>query len=172
MKPIPDFPDYLCDIHGNIYSMRPSGNSKLKRTQPVKLKPYQKSNGYLQVDLLIAKGERRKKYVHRLVLETFVGSSGDRLDCNHKDGNKTNNNLENLEWVTKSQNMLHSARVLGNKPGLGEDSMCNKINNNTVRFIRWARGRGIKYNAIAELTKMDESWVYRIAVRKAWAHVE
>jgi hypothetical protein len=55
-------------------------------------------------------------YIHRLVAEHFI--DGDKsLDVNHIDGVKTNNTVENLEFVTPAQNMLHSTHVLGNRKG-------------------------------------------------------
>jgi len=69
-----------------------------------KLNPYEK-NGYAYVKL------GKKSYrVHILVIEAFEKS---RYQVNHKDGNKRNNDLENLEYITKSENALHSYRVLG-----------------------------------------------------------
>ena len=55
------------------------------------------------------------RMVHQLVLLTFVGPHPERHECNHVDGDKTNNRVENLEWVTRSQNILHTFRVLGHK---------------------------------------------------------
>jgi len=52
--------------------------------------------------------------VHRLVLESFgnIGKQcGHSLECNHKDGNKSNNTVDNLEWVSNSENKKHSYRI-------------------------------------------------------------
>jgi|LakMenE18May11ns_1017448.scaffolds.fasta_scaffold9665294_2 hypothetical protein len=53
--------------------------------------------------------------VHRLIALAFVANPLDKKFVNHKDGNKLNNHYTNLEWVTQSENELHSVRVLGNK---------------------------------------------------------
>jgi len=50
----------------------------------------------------------RGKLVHRLVAITFLSNPNNYTDINHKDGNKTNNTITNLEWVSKSQNTLHA----------------------------------------------------------------
>lgn len=75
--------------------------------------------------------------VHRLVAEAFCdGKSDERQDVNHIDGNKANNRADNLEWVTRSENMLHSVHVLGNKTKLGIPSPNRKLTKDQVREIR------------------------------------
>ena len=65
-------------------------------------------NGYLSVIIGGRNGCRCR--VHRLMLETYVPVSDSSLMCNHKDGDRSNNNLDNLEWVTNSENQLHRYR--------------------------------------------------------------
>jgi hypothetical protein len=62
-------------------------------------------NWYRYVTISIS-SKRKNYYVHKLIAETFLWESNWRY-VNHKDLNKTNNNLDNLEWVTRSENMLH-----------------------------------------------------------------
>lgn len=59
--------------------------------------------GYLLVHLC-TNGKRKCKKVHRLVAETFIKNEYNKIYVNHKDGNKQNNNVSNLEWVTPSEN--------------------------------------------------------------------
>ena len=63
---------------------------------------------------LCQRGSIKQRSVHRLVLEAFVGPCPDGMETNHRDGVKTNNRLENLEYVTRSQNQIH-ALALGLK---------------------------------------------------------
>ena len=51
--------------------------------------------------------------VHRIVAETFIPNPSNLRDVNHKDGNISNNNVENLEWMSHSDNLKHSYKVLG-----------------------------------------------------------
>lgn len=67
--------------------------------------------GYLRFGMSV--NNKSKHYsVHRYVLLTFIGKpQGDRIYANHKSGVKTDNRLENLEWVTARENMLHSYKT-------------------------------------------------------------
>lgn len=63
---------------------------------------------------VLQKGGKQKRFmVHRLVALHFIPNPENKETVNHKDGNKLNNNVENLEWATRSENELHSFRVLG-----------------------------------------------------------
>lgn len=77
-------------------------------------------SGYETLILMLQKPERHTKtlYVHRLVAENFIENPLAKKEVNHIDGNRTNNNVSNLEWVTGSENLLHSYRVLNRKPCL------------------------------------------------------
>lgn len=72
--------------------------------------------GYPTVVLYTKQGKHNRIAVHRLVAQTFIKNPKRLPHVNHKDGNRTNNNVENLEWCTPSQNHLHSYRVLGRVP--------------------------------------------------------
>lgn len=73
------------------------------------LKPYKMPNGYLQV-CLYKHQESEKKYIHRLVAEAFIDNPLNLPQINHIDENKANNCVENLEWCTHADNMLHGSR--------------------------------------------------------------
>lgn len=95
-KQITDHPDYMVSKDGDIYSL-------ISRK---KLKP-QKQNGYHSVTLC-DQGKQQAKLVHRIVAEEFLERDAERTFVNHKDGNRTNNSVENLEWCTQSENMKHA----------------------------------------------------------------
>jgi len=69
--------------------------------------------------LSLALGNNKKKHlVHQLVAITFLGDFSATMEVNHKDGNPANNQVDNLEWVTRSQNQEHSYRVLSRVPAM------------------------------------------------------
>lgn len=70
------------------------------------LKPRVKENNYLIVSLY-KEGKDKKFYIHRLVAEAFIPNTDNKEYVNHKDFNKSNNSVENLEWVTRSENFRH-----------------------------------------------------------------
>lgn len=80
----------------------------------IKLKPYFRTKGYLCVDL-----SGSTQSVHRLVAIAFIPNPEQKLQVNHKDGDKTNNCVDNLEWVTNSENSIHAIKELGRKPTYG-----------------------------------------------------
>ena len=88
---------YLISEDGRVY------NLKTKRY----LKGHLENTGYISVNLNI--NNKKKNYaLHRLVAQTFLENPDNLPIVNHKDGNKLNNNVENLEWVTQSQNRVHA----------------------------------------------------------------
>lgn len=88
------------------------------------------TGGYLNISL----GRKNKRFVHRLVAEAFISNPNDLPEVNHKDGDKRNNYVSNLEWVTPSDNQLHSKET-GLAP-TGEIHPQAKLSNEDVEFIR------------------------------------
>lgn len=86
-------------------------------------------NGYLTIDLY-ANGKKKSKRVHRLVAECFIPNPDNKPEVNHKDGNKHNNNVDNLEWVIKKENCEHAWEKGLARPSYG---MRGKSNPNAGR---------------------------------------
>lgn len=74
-----------------------------------------KNTGYIQVTLSKNKVQSAK-LVHRLVAENFLSNPKNKKQINHKDGDPSNNRIDNLEWCTPSENGIHSYKVLGAIP--------------------------------------------------------
>ena len=81
------------------------------------IKSYDNKSGYLKVNLHSKTSKKIKKYyVHRLVAIVFIPNPENKPVVNHLDKNRTNNNVENLEWCTRSENDLHKYEVGNLKP--------------------------------------------------------
>lgn len=69
---------------------------------------YNYKNGYLSYNIYLPNGKKKRIYAHRAVALAFLPNVNDKKNqVNHKDGNKKNNNVENLEWVTAKENINH-----------------------------------------------------------------
>ncbi len=67
--------------------------------------------GYPYINFRISIGVKRNLYVHRLLALAFIPNPENKPEVNHKNGVKTDNSLDNLEWMTKSENELHAFRT-------------------------------------------------------------
>ena len=116
-KNIPEFEDYQISNYGRVKSLdriiRQYGHKRFyERVMRGRILKHRTQNGGYQIVWLSRNGKSIAKTVHRLVSITFIGYRKG-MDINHKDGNKQNNKLENLEWVTRSENIKHDHHVLG-----------------------------------------------------------
>lgn len=93
MMNIAGFENYAVDENGNVFNTR---KNKVLSQQ-------QEKNGYMSV-ALFSKGKVKRKKVHRLVAEAFLPNPDNLPQVNHKDENKRNNNVKNLEWCTAQYN--------------------------------------------------------------------
>lgn len=135
------------------------------------LKQTPSADGYLTVTLILD-GQNRKEYAHRLVMLAFVGAPGD-LDVNHKNGVKDDNRVENLEYMTRRDNIVHSLRVLGRIRGLrGEQHQDAKLTVEGVREIRRRLTTGETCHSIAKDFGVTPSAIRQIKIGRSWKHVE
>jgi hypothetical protein len=117
-------------------------------------------------------GRRWAQAIHRLVAMAFLAPDPGRPWVNHKDGNRTNNAVSNLEWSTPSENILHGYHVLGRRKLLGLANGRCKLTENQVREIRsrWAAG-GLTQRQLGALYGVSNLMVHCIVTRKNWTHV-
>ena len=99
LKQIEDYQGYYLSVEGDVYSNKNTKPRKLKQQ-----KASQSKKGYYQVRLY-RESVGTLFYVHRLMYETFVGKIPDDKQIDHIDGDTSNNVVENLQLLTKRQNM-------------------------------------------------------------------
>lgn len=107
---IKNFPNYYATDSGNIYS-RYSNKYNNKTGRIRKLKPQLSKSGYLHLSLC-RNGIIYNKRVNRLIAETFIPNLKNKPHVNHKNGIKTDNRVENLEWVSQSENTKHAYNII------------------------------------------------------------
>lgn len=95
------------NIKNSHYSVSNFGRVKNDKTNYI-LKGSKSKNGYLQVSIPIGNKKQINRYIHRLVCEYFIENPYNKRCVNHKDYNKENNNVNNLEWVTDSENQAYN----------------------------------------------------------------
>jgi hypothetical protein len=107
IKGLENFSDYAIDVDGNVWSFK---YNKMKKLRPGWAK---KRGNYLFVRLSDSKGNKRNLYVHRLVAMAYLPCNDFTLEVNHINRNQCDNRIENLEWISRKQNMEHLSQTKG-----------------------------------------------------------
>lgn len=142
--------DYTITEYGEVINNRWGGR---------KVKPQPNGKGYLRVHIA-----GRMYFVHRLVAEKYVQNPNNLPQVNHKDGDKTNNRAENLEWVSNVENRNHAV-----KSGLqihGERCPWAKLTQKDVDYIR--EHNEIPSTKIAPMFGVSHSLIRAIRRRTVW----
>jgi hypothetical protein len=168
--PIDSFSRYEASNLGRIRSLN------YKKTGLVKvLQPARSTDGYLKTMLQ----RDDKKYitiaVHRKIAQTFHGHPEGK-EVNHIDGVKTNNQSDNLEWITHSQNCKHSFDMNLQKPKTGELNGMSKLTPDQVRHARKLKNEGGRFwgrNELAEKWGIAPKHLQKIVnnPEKTWYNV-
>lgn len=135
------------------------------------LKGAMNSSGYLTVTLSL-NSKQKSSFIHRLVAEAFIENPNDFEQVNHKDRNKLNNHVENLEWVTPQENSAHGNSLESDKErNRGSSNPNSKLTEKCVIEIRRLRKKGIKIQEIADKFDIHNSSVSTICNNKSWKQI-
>lgn len=113
--------EVFVDIENTHYQISNYGRIKNKETGRINNYHVKNNMGYIRAVLYDGTGHKTKYLVHRLVANAFIPNPDPKkkIQVNHKDGDRTNNKATNLEWVSKSENMLHAYHTTKRKIGFG-----------------------------------------------------
>lgn len=113
------------------------------------------------------------KFIHRAVVEAFIGPQPTpKHVVNHKNGIKTDNRLENLEWVTQSENIKHAYRTGLKSGSKGSSNKAAKITENDVREILKLISERVDQSDIAKMYGVSRRVISDISTGNKWSHVE
>lgn len=166
----PNFPRYEISDRGRVRNVHaglkyPAGHIHVGQLD---------KNGY-HVVLLRIDGKRKLAKVHRLVVTAFLEEIPVEKQVNHKNGQKADNRLENLEIITPSENVKHSFDMLGrigsHKGQPGEKHPNARWTNRTIRRIRALYSEGLTQNKIAKRFKTTQGAISAIVRKTSWKHV-
>lgn len=130
------------------------------------LKPLRDTRGYFQVSLH-ADGKGRRVLIHSLVAAAFLGPRPTpEHQINHKSGDKSNNSLSNLEYLTREQNGRH-ASATGLSPR-GERNAAASLTNAEASEVKALLQAGVPQAALAARYRVGKSLISRIATGECW----
>lgn len=148
---ITDFPNYFINKNGDVI------NRHFKR-----IKPLLNHNGYWRVGLW-REGKPYRRFVHRLLAKEFIENTENKPSINHKNGIRTDNRINNLEWVTPSENNFHKIRVLKNTGGTVKRGQARK--NHPASKKIWCKELNRTFDCILDAS--DELGISRLSIGRS-----
>ena len=155
------FNDYIIYEDGTIKSLL-TGKLITKRIGP---------KGYYQVNLCINK-KCKTFMLHRLIASLFIDNPNNLPCINHRDGNKLNNVLSNLEWITHKGNTQHAFAMGLIHSAKGKGTLNGKFTEDDVRVIRLLGEQGVSQYKIADMYKVTRCAIQQIINRKTYNWVK
>ena len=151
----------------DLYAVSSLGRVKnIKRGKIRKLFP--NHGGYWRV-VLRRNGKQKNASVHRLVAQEFIGFS-DKPEVNHKDGDKNNNAVSNLEWTTRKENADH-AIAIGLWSPVGERNQNAKLTASDAHWVKYLLGQGAVGARLAKIFGVSPAAISKINVGRSWCYV-
>lgn len=128
-------------------------------------------NGYQLIKLYKSK----TCSIHRLVAETFIDNPENKPEVNHKDSNRANNSVNNLEWVTKSENVQHSY-ICGNKKApegaSNGKAVLSEEDVRELRSIYIPHDKEFGMKALAKKYEVSEPTINRVVHRRSYKNIK
>ena len=159
---------YQCSNFGNFKSLAKleKGTRRVCIRKEKMLTPSKDGCGYYQIHI-----EGKSISAHRLIAFAFIPNLDNKEQINHKNGIKTDNRIENLEWMTRSENCKHSF-VIGLQDNKGENHPKAKMTNETVKEIRAKYIPNIyPSRKLAKEYGLSKTNILDIVNRRIWNHI-
>ena len=121
-------------MEANYYSYHVTKDGRVFNKWGAELKQQRTPSGYLVVGITVSPYKKITKSIHRLVAEVYIPNTYKLSDVDHIDGDKDNNNVTNLRWLTHGENIRHSYK-LGNRSCDGENNARSILSNLEVHDI-------------------------------------
>lgn len=163
------YKNYFASNYGRLKSLINRKMSNVVDEVLIKTKP-RKGDGYIRV-VVVSGNSTLHQYAHRLIALTFIPNLNNKPFVNHKDGNKSNNKVENLEWATQKENAQHAMNVLGVQ-NMGAKHHMTKFSEEDVAMIKKIRSKGITLRQIAEIYGVELSTIGKIVTGVNWKQVK
>lgn len=181
IKQIPNMPKYYASTNGEIFGPRCGIQKPLKQSLT--------KDGYKKISFSKVKHGKKKTLnfrVHRLIAKTFIVNPENKPEVNHIDGIKANNNIENLEWCTKSENEKHAyaiglrKKVYGNNHWLYNKFLGEKNHKSILREIdvmrikkiykRIKNKKGLRIKLANKFNTTTHN-IKDICLQRTWRHI-
>lgn len=154
--------EYTISNTGKVFS--------LKTNKMLKLNPNKK--GYLRVGIYLSDGTIKRISVHKAVLESFGKSKpGKDYQIDHIDGNKLNNNINNLEWVTASENINRAFKNGLKVAKRGEEHPISVYSENQIHEACRLLTTGYSFTKTSDISGIPKSYLYNIVKGNNWNHI-
>jgi len=162
MTLIPNYSKYSASEDGKIYS---------HGLRSGWLKPLVDRNGYHRYRIIDSNGNKKSVYAHQLIASTFLPNPDNKKFVNHKDHNKSNNALSNLEWCTHLENIRHDWKMGTRRKLKGTETGSAIVDDNIVLKIRHLYKNGARQTQLAEFFGISQPTISQIVLRKTWRHI-
>lgn len=147
-------------------------SNRIKNREQRLLKQHTNKKGYLCVSPKSISGKQRHIGVHRLVATAFIPNPENKPQVNHKNGIKTDNRVENLEWATNKENIIHAYKNNLIKVSKGESHRLSKLKDKDIVDIkRKYFGEQKTIRSIACEYDVYRSTIGRVISNKTWKHL-